>query len=400
MQPSARRLSALNYYPKMCLNNYESEIFMIVYLIPAYKPDDSMLPFIKELMQHTADIVVVNDGSGPAFDHIFASLENDGVKIISYPENHGKGYALRTGFKYIFDSYTDVSGIVTADCDGQHTVKDIMRISAALEEHPDRLIVGGRALKENVPLRSRIGNSAMRNIYRLATGYKLRDTQTGLRGIPSRLFDKLLSLKGDRYEYEMNMLLFLRKWQTPPLEIRIETIYINNNEGSHFHPLKDSWRIMKHIFGFLFRQAASFFKFIVSSFVCYLVDIGIPWLLVRFIPPFTMPPFAASLHIDRFFLFNCVGRICSSVLNYILNRKLVFRNKGRHSVIKYYGLVVAVMLLSSSIISGITGLISSSGAISSEDAYVMVKLIVDVIFFVINYFVQKKFVFNEPKKEE
>ena len=199
MQPSARRLSALNYYPKMCLNNYESEIFMIVYLIPAYKPDDSMLPFIKELMQHTADIVVVNDGSGPAFDHIFASLENDGVKVVSYPENHGKGYALRTGFKYIFDSYTDVSGIVTADCDGQHTVKDIMRISAALEEHPDRLIVGGRALKENVPLRSRIGNSAMRNIYRLATGYKLRDTETGLRGIPSRLFDKLLSLKGDRY---------------------------------------------------------------------------------------------------------------------------------------------------------------------------------------------------------
>ena len=384
----------------MCLNNYESEIFMIVYLIPAYKPDDSMLPFIKELMQHTADIVVVNDGSGSVFDHIFASLENDGVKVVSYPENHGKGYALRTGFKYIFDSYTDVSGIVTADCDGQHTVKDIMRISAALEEHPDRLIVGGRALKENVPLRSRIGNSAMRNIYRLATGYKLRDTQTGLRGIPSRLFDKLLSLKGDRYEYEMNMLLFLRKWQTPPLEIRIETIYINNNEGSHFNPLKDSWRIMKHIFGFLFRQAASFFKFIASSLVCYLVDIGIPWLLMHFIPPFTMPPFAASLNIDRVYLFNCVGRICSSVLNYILNRKLVFCNKGRHSVIKYYGLVAAVMLLSSYIISGITGLISSSGAVSSEKTYIGVKLIVDVIFFVINYFVQKKFVFNEPKKEE
>ncbi len=397
MQPSARRLSALNYYPKMCLNNYESEIFMIVYLIPAYKPDDSMLPFIKELMQHTADIVVVNDGSGPAFDHIFASLENDGVKIISYPENHGKGYALRTGFKYIFDSYTDVSGIVTADCDGQHTVKDIMRISAALEEHPDRLIVGGRALKENVPLRSRIGNSAMRNIYRLATGYKLRDTQTGLRGIPSRLFDKLLSLKGDRYEYEMNMLLFLRKWQTPPLEIRIETIYINNNEGSHFNPLKDSWRIMKHIFGFLFRQAASFFKFIASSLISYLFEYGLVQLLMLFIPSFTLP-FAASLDMG-IVLSNSVGRIGSSVLNYILNRKLVFRNKGRHSVIKYYGLVVAVMVLSSLIISGISGLIAAGGAISSKDASRFVKPVVDAIFFVINYFVQKKFVFNEPKKE-
>lgn len=373
---------------------------MIVYLIPAYKPDDSMLPFIKELMQHTADIVVVNDGSGPAFDHIFASLENDGVKIISYPENHGKGYALRTGFKYIFDSYIDVSGIVTADCDGQHTVKDIMRISAALEEHPDRLIVGGRALKENVPLRSRIGNSAMRNIYRLATGYKLRDTQTGLRGIPSRLFDKLLSLKGDRYEYEMNMLLFLRKWQTPPLEIRIETIYINNNEGSHFHPLKDSWRIMKHIFGFLFRQAASFFKFIASSLVSYLFEYGLAWLLMRFIPSFTLS-FAASLNIidTKAFLSNSVARIGSSVLNYILNRKLVFRNKGKHSVIKYYGLVAVVMVLSSLIISGITGLIAAGGAISSADAFSFVKPIVDVIFFVINYFVQKKFVFNEPKKE-
>ena len=355
-------------------------------LIPAYKPEQSMIPFIKELKEQTDSILVVNDGSGAEYSDTFRRIADMGITVIDHPVNRGKGVALRTGISYIKETFPDCEGIITADCDGQHTVRDIMRVAQALSDNPDKLIVGGRALRENVPLRSRFGNSAMRNLYRLASGYKLRDTQTGLRGIPSSLFEKLLSLKGDRYEYEMNMLLYLKQWNTQPLEIRIDTIYIDNNAGSHFDTLKDSARIMKHILLFFCRRMAEFFKFIGSSLISYLFEYGVFQLLLFCFPTLTV-------------LFsNIISRVCSSVLNYIINRKLVFRNKGKHSVIKYYGLVLAVMLLSSLVISALSNLLSLTG-LSLDVSASIVKPVVDLLFFVLNFFVQRNFIFNGNKEK-
>jgi len=84
-----------------------------------------------------------------------------------------------------------------------------MRVQETLKENPDKLVIGGRALKENVPFRSRLGNSFMRVSFALATGIKIHDTQTGLRGLPKNLLKQLSTLNGERYEYEMNLLLKL-----------------------------------------------------------------------------------------------------------------------------------------------------------------------------------------------
>ena len=120
-----------------------------------------------------------------------------------------------------------------------------------MKKHPDTLIIGSRDLSTNVPLRSRFGNSITRVIFRFVTGLNVHDTQTGLRGLPKKLFKHLIELKGERYEYEINMLLQIDRWDVKYLEVPIETIYSDGNKGSHFHPLKDSWRIYKKIFAFV-----------------------------------------------------------------------------------------------------------------------------------------------------
>lgn len=362
-------------------------------LIPAYKPEQSMLSFMDELLQQTKNIILVDDGGGEKYKPLFTALENKGITVLVHPQNMGKGKALKTGISYIMDNFPN-SDIVTADCDGQHSVKDIMRVARALEENPDKLIIGGRALKENAPLRSRFGNSVMRNTYRLTTGIKVHDTQTGLRGIPSFMLDRLLELKGDRYEFEMNMLLMLREWEIKPYEIEIETIYINNNEGSHFDTVKDSGRILKQIFKYIFKRLFSFIKFAASSLTCFVIDWLSCLLFMQVIPSFTFDFLSFKGIEGNVFISSVLARIISSLTNYTINKRIVFAHNGRNSFIKYIALVVVVMILSSSVLTVITTLLVAGGMVK-EQAVAIFKPIVDALFFVMNFLIQKKLIFKK-----
>ena len=362
-------------------------------LIPAYKPEESMLCFTDELLTQTKNILVVDDGSGEKYLPLFDALKIKGVTVLHHEQNGGKGKALRTGISYILENFPD-HDVITADCDGQHSVKDIMRVTDALRENPDKLIIGGRALKENVPFRSRFGNSVMRNTYRLTTGLKIHDTQTGLRGIPSFMLERLLTVKGDRYEYEMNMLLMLRDWKIKPYEIEIETIYINNNAGSHFNVMKDSGRILKQIFKYIFKRLFSFIKFAASSLTCFVIDWLSCMIFLQLIPQFTFDFFSFKGIEGNVFISSVLARIISSLTNYTINKKIVFENNGKNSFIKYIALVVAVMILSSGVLTVITTLLVSGGMVK-EQAVAIFKPIVDALFFVMNFFIQKKLIFKK-----
>ncbi len=330
-------------------------------LIPAYKPQPLMLPFLEELKKETSLILVVDDGGGDVFADIFKQVEQMGIPVIHHAVNMGKGRALKTGINEILLRCPEVNGIITADCDGQHTVRDIMRVQETLKENPDKLVIGGRALKENVPFRSRLGNSFMRVSFALATGIKIHDTQTGLRGLPKNLLKQLSTLNGERYEYEMNMLLKLRDWDVKPTEIEIETIYIDNNSGSHYNVLKDSLRI-----------GAKIFLYVLSSMLSYLFEYLTFALLI-------------SLGL-RDLSSNIIARSASSLLNYALNRKMVFRNaKGKYTLVKYFLLVLFVMLASSYVIDALSHIMSSYIA----------KPLVDIVFFFFNFIMQRDFVFKE-----
>lgn len=214
----------------------------IVPLIPAYKPDESLLKLIAGL-GHYPQIVVINDGSGPEFDHIFQALP-PGVTLLQHEVNRGKGAALKTGMAYIQEHFPDCLGLVTVDADGQHRLADVERVCQELTAHPKALVLGVRSFtRAGIPLRSRVGNIVTRLLFFALVGKFIRDTQTGLRAIPTSYIPELLQLKPDRYEYELEVLLACRR--RPVRQVTIETVYIDENRSSHFDPVGDSLKIYK-----------------------------------------------------------------------------------------------------------------------------------------------------------
>ncbi|MCD8107438.1 MAG: glycosyltransferase family 2 protein [Oscillospiraceae bacterium] len=219
-------------------------------LIPAYQPTGDLITLLEEISSFDFYAVVINDGSSEEYDEIFIKASDYAV-ILSHSENKGKGAALKTGLKYIETHFGSDCFVVTMDADGQHTPSDALRVIKDAEEHPYDLIIGSRALSKDVPLRSRFGNTVTRFVYRLATGVSIRDTQTGLRAFSGELIPKVIGIPGERYEYEMNVLLFLPEMGISIVEREINTIYIDGNSSSHFDSVRDSAKIYREILKFV-----------------------------------------------------------------------------------------------------------------------------------------------------
>lgn len=218
-------------------------------LIPAYEPEEHMIPLLEDLKQRDFEIIVVDDGSGKDYEPIFTEAK-EYATVITCHKNGGKGKALRIGFSYIKENYDDDTVVVTLDCDGQHKPEDAEFLARCVNRDKKTIYIGSREIPKSSPLRSRFGNAVTRVWFKLITGKKLHDTQTGLRAFPKEYMDLLLEGKGDRYEYEMGTLIAATESGILIKEIPIETIYINNNENSHFNPVPDTLKIWKTMFKF------------------------------------------------------------------------------------------------------------------------------------------------------
>ncbi|HYP73497.1 MAG TPA: glycosyltransferase, partial [Microbacterium sp.] len=103
---------------------------MHVVLIPAYEPDERLVALVRALVPRSP-VVVVDDGSGPAYAPFFAAAAAAGATLTGHALNRGKGATLREGFAFITAAWPGAH-VVTADADGQHTPDDIARVAAAL----------------------------------------------------------------------------------------------------------------------------------------------------------------------------------------------------------------------------------------------------------------------------
>jgi glycosyl transferase family 2 len=226
-----------------------------VVIIPAFEPGESMVDELAELRRRTAlRIVVIDDGSGPAFSRLFASATRiPGITVLAHAENLGKGAALRTGIEHVMRGHGDAPGIVTADADGQHAVDDIDAVGRVLRRKPAALVLGVRRFSSPMPLARRMANRAARAAFRLITGVRLADVQTGLRGIPRACLPHLVAMRSTRYEFEMEMLLWACASALEIVEQPIQTIYPGRGRASHFDAARDSGRIA----GVLTRVAAT-----------------------------------------------------------------------------------------------------------------------------------------------
>lgn len=218
----------------------------MIILIPAYEPDERLVELVRGIgaARPAQSIVVVDDGSGAGYTPVFDTVRTLGAEVVTHAQNRGKGAALKTGFARI-RTMCDGAGdaVVCADCDGQHTLVDIERVAAALADRPGEMVLGAREFAGSVPFRSRLGNDCTRVLFRWLTGLRLSDTQTGLRAYPSSMLDWLIGIPGDRFEYELEVLLATKRAGVAIHEVPIQTIYLDGNESSHFHPIRDSIRV-------------------------------------------------------------------------------------------------------------------------------------------------------------
>ena len=217
-------------------------------IIPAYEPDERLPRLISRLQPDFGAFVVVNDGSrttGRVFD---ALRDRNGVTVLDHDENRGKGAALKTAFAEVLRRFPGVPGVVTADADGQHLPEDIVRVARALAAEPGRLVLGVRKFGAGIPFRSRLGNLWTRGEFRLLTGHSVRDTQSGLRGIPRELLPALLEIPGDRYDYEIRMLVRAVRAPGGIVQLPISTVYERGNATSHFRPLADTFSTQRALF--------------------------------------------------------------------------------------------------------------------------------------------------------
>ena len=204
--------------------------------------------------------MVVDDGSGPDYQPVFDGAAGLGCTVIGYAGNRGKGHALKAGLGFIADHFPG-RDVVCADSDGQHRVDDILRVAERLPAASDVMVLGSRSFSGNVPARSKIGNTATRWLFRLATGESIPDTQTGLRRYPAAMLPWVRGVPGERYEYELNLLLEARQAGYLIRTVDIDTVYLDHNAGSHLRPLADSARIY-----------APLLKFLASSLTAFVVD--------------------------------------------------------------------------------------------------------------------------------
>lgn len=237
-----------------------------VVLMPTYNNAGTIAKVIADVKEYSADVIVVNDGSTDDTKNILASIE--GIKVIDYPSNKGKGYALKLGLQKAYE--WGYRYAITIDSDGQHYADDIPTFLDKIEEKPDSLLIGARNLAaDNMPSKNTFANKFSNFWYKVETGQTLSDTQSGYRLYPLEKLQKIYFITR-RYEFEVEIIV-RAAWRGVNVEnIPIKVYYPPVEERvSHFRPLQDFTRI----------------SILNTVLVLYALLIYYPWKFVRSLTP-------------------------------------------------------------------------------------------------------------------
>ncbi len=303
---------------------------MDVVLIPAYEPDNQLIPLTQALHDAGFSVVVVDDGSGPAYREIFDAVQAN-AQVLRHEVNRGKGAALKTGMRHIRQNLPQAEHFITCDADGQHRVEDVIRVREALYKG-HKFVLTMRKLKKDIPFRSRLGNSMSRVVYALLTKRYLSDNQSGLRGFHCSHIDWLVQVEKDNYDYEMNVLYYAAKKAISIHTLLIEAIYINNNQSSHFQPVKDTVRIYKS----LFSLAAGQFIGVLTALVWVTaasVLFDYQYMLIT-IPGAGIVSYAVNMVVNRFFIFRDTS--CHDYLTLMIHQIIAYTIYTLGCLLFYY----------------------------------------------------------------
>ena len=362
-------------------------------IVPSLNPDEKLIEVVDGLIKEGFDdIIVVNDGSNEEHMKPFIEVgKHPQVTVLTHDVNRGKGRALKTAYEFCMENRPDIQGVITVDGDNQHIPKDIRACCQAMIEHKDKVILGCRNFsKENVPPKSKFGNNITGFVFRVMCRIKISDTQTGLRAIPVQYLPMMLDIAGERFEYETRVLLECKRQHIQFQEVEIDTVYIEENASTHFHPFRDSFKIYMVILRYLMGNLVSFFKYMISSILSFLIDNGL-FRLMEF-----MMGEDSNLGV-KVVVATVVSRVVSSIFNFVVNRKAVFKSDaplGR-TIIKYYALCLCQMGASAGLVYLLAYITKANDWFTS-----LIKIIVDMCLFILSYQIQRKWVFAVKEKED
>ena len=357
----------------------------IAIVIPSLNPDEKFVRVVDGMNSvGFSRFIMVDDGSDADHKGPFEQFSNKpGYTLLVHDVNLGKGQALKDAFRYVVENLPEIEAVITIDGDGQHTPEDALKLAERLKNKPDEVTFGCRDFDQpGVPVRNKTGNKITSKVFKWLFGMKLSDTQTGLRGFPRRyLLPFVTDVEGTRFEYESNMLLYMNDNKIPFNEVPIQTLYIEENKSSHFHPVRDSVRIYKPII-----KKSTSLKYVFVAAISVLIDLIAFALLDKLFA-------GVSVIALQTFLTTGLARIISAVCNYLMNRKIVFNSKDsvKQTGIKYLITAVCVYVVSYFGCLGLFTLLQ----LKSRFLKTLVKALVDLIIFLINYQVQKRWVFKK-----
>ena len=357
-------------------------------VLPSLDPDGKLLSVIDGLLEYGfSDIILINDGSKPENLHYFEeAARHPEVRLLRHEQNRGKGAALKTAFSWVLEHRLHSAGVVTVDGDGQHHPEDTRACAQRMLE-TGALILGVRDFNQpQVPMRSKKGNHITSAVFKIFVGMTISDTQTGLRAIPVSMLQPLCQVYGERFEYETNMLLALKEQALPFQEVKIRTVYIGENKSSHFRAVRDSWRIYKLIL-------AHFFRYTLSSLLSSVVDIGLFSLLTALLQGRLTGFFLTAVPIG-------LARLCSALVNFTLNRCLVFYSKapvGR-ALLRYCALAIPQMFVQMLLTDGVFRLLHVGA--TRTGLRTLLNTVVMAFLFLCSYMIQQRWVFSQKKKAQ
>jgi glycosyltransferase involved in cell wall biosynthesis len=211
-------------------------------VIPAYQAADTIAAVIEGVRRFAPAlvIVVVDDGSTDRTATAAAAAGAD--HVLRHEHNRGKGSALVTGFRHVFQLGSEMDAVVTVDADGQHDPAALPALLDALGAAD--LVIGARRRRgTSMPLHRRIANAVSTRAIAWCAGRAIRDAQCGFRGIRRSLLERVPH-DGERYEAETAFVIRAARTGAIIAEVEIPTRY---GPPSHFRPLRDAARVIATI---------------------------------------------------------------------------------------------------------------------------------------------------------
>ncbi|MFN8309222.1 MAG: DUF2062 domain-containing protein [Chitinophagales bacterium] len=232
-------------------------------LLPTYNNAGTIAAVLQDVLRYTSEVCVVNDGSTDNTAAILSQFPQ--IKLHSYAQNRGKGWALRQGFEFARQQGYDFA--ITIDSDGQHFADDLPTFLKALQTDKHAIFIGARNMDQSaVPGKSSFGNKFSNFWFRLETGIDMPDTQSGYRLYPLRDLQgtHFLTVK---YEFEIEVLV-RAAWKNIGIKsVPVKVYYPPAEERvSHFRPFRDFSRIsvlntVLVLITFLYIKPRNFFRY-------------------------------------------------------------------------------------------------------------------------------------------